>query len=394
MNIFKLIKYFLPKFIVLLLIIGIMIFPNESIKAAKDGILIWINILMPSLLPFIIGANLIVSLKVVDIVGAIINPITKFIFNVSGKSTLVFVISAASGYPVGAKLASDLRLSGDISKFEGQRLTSFCSTSGPLFIIGAVCIGMMNNSSLGYIMLICHYLGALSVGIIFRKFGGEKDFKNSNSTISSIKSIINSPQKDGFFVCFGNAVINGVNTLLAVGGFVIIFSVVFKILTLFNIIEYLSFVLCFLFSRFGLCMDVCCAFISGLFEITIGCNNIANISSISEITKASLCSFIIGFSGLSILAQCCSFIAKTDIKTSIYIFNKFLHGMFACIYTYLLYPLCTKHSVGVSNFTSFYNYVYDNNILNQYFCNFKFFLVIIIFFYASFNFYFLHTNKK
>ena len=76
--------------------------------------------------------------KIVYIISLIINTITQFIFNVSGKSALVFAISAVSGYPVGARLASDLRLNQDISQYEGQRLVSFCSTSGPLFIIGAV----------------------------------------------------------------------------------------------------------------------------------------------------------------------------------------------------------------------------------------------------------------
>ena len=192
MYISKLTKYFFPKLIVIILIIGIVIFPNDSILAAKNGINIWVNILIPSLLPFIIGANLIVSIKVVDIIGALINPITQFIFNVSGKSALVFVISAISGYPVGARLASDLRLNKDISTFEGQRLVSFCSTSGPLFIIGAVAVGMLNNASLGYLMLICHYLGAISVGLIYRNYGKEKRSKHHESIVNNIKNLLNS----------------------------------------------------------------------------------------------------------------------------------------------------------------------------------------------------------
>lgn len=392
MNIYKLTKYFLPKVIVLLLIIGIIIFPNDSIEAAANGIHIWVNILMPSLLPFIIGANLIVSLRVVDIIGAIINPITQLVFNISGKSALVFAISAVSGYPVGARLASDLRLKQDISQYEGQRLVSFCSTSGPLFIIGAVAVGMLKDASLGYVMLICHYLGAITVGLLFRRYGNEKRGRSNITIVNNIKYIINTPEKDGFFISFGNAVISGVNTLLAVGGFVIIFSVVFKILTLFNVIDGISSVVCFLLSFLGITKEVCSAFISGLFEITIGCNNIANIIYIPEAIKASLCSFIIGFSGLSILAQCCSFIAKTDINTNIYIFNKFLHGTFAALYTFLLYPL-SKNYLPVSNFSSIYNSVYNNNVLNHYFYNFKIFLIITVIIYIIFNLYFLYITK-
>lgn len=393
MNIYKLTKYFLPKIIVLLLIIGIIIFPNDSIEAAKNGIHIWVTILMPSLLPFIIGANLIVSLKVVDIIGAIINPITQFIFNVSGKSALVFAISAVSGYPVGARLASDLRINQDISQSEGQRLLSFCSTSGPLFIIGAIAVGMLNNASLGYVMLISHYLGSITIGLIFRGYGKEKRKKSDKTIMNNIKFIINTPEKDGFFIAFGNAVISGINTLLSVGGFVIIFSVVFKILTLFNIINGISSVLCFFFSFLGVTKEVCSAFISGLFEITIGCNNITTITCVSEAIKASLCSFIIGFSGLSILAQCCSFIAKTDIKTNIYIFNKFLHGTFAGIYTFLLYPI-SRNYLPASNFSTIYNTIYNNSILNHYFYNFKIFLIITVILYIIFNLYFLYKTKN
>ena len=393
MNISKLTKYFFPKLIVLILIVGIIIFPNDSILSAKNGINIWINILIPSLLPFIIGANLIVSIKVVDIVGAIINPITKFIFNVSGKSALVFAISAVSGYPVGARLASDLRLNNDISCSEGQRLVSFCSTSGPLFIIGAVAVGMLNNPSLGYLMLICHYLGALTVGLIYRNYGREKIKKTDESIIKNIKSLINSNNEENvFFVSFGNSVISGVNTLLAVGGFVIIFSVVFRILSLLHIIDFISYILCLLFSSFGLTKELCSAFISGLFEITIGCNNISNISYISDPIKASLCSFIIAFSGLSILAQCCSFIAKTDIKTNIYIFNKFLHGIFASLYTFLLYPFI-KTYLPSSNFSNLYNSLYHNNVLDGYFNNFKIFLLITVIIYILFNLYFIYITK-
>ena len=394
MNLSKATKYFFPKFIVLILIIGIVIFPNDSIKAAKGGINIWVNILIPSLLPFIIGANLIVSLKVVDIIGAVINPITRFIFNVSGKSALVFAISAVSGYPVGARLASDLRLENSISQHEGQRLVSFCSTSGPLFIIGAVAVGMLNSSTLGYLMIICHYLGAITVGLIFRNYGKEKRQKDNSTILTNIKNLITSHSKEenGFFVYFGNAVVSGVNTLLAVGGFVIIFSVVFKILSLFHIIDGISYILCFLFSSFGLTKETCSAFISGLFEITIGCNNISHVSCLSQPIKATLCSFIIGFSGLSVLAQCCSFIAKTDIKTNIYILGKFFHGTFAGLYTFLLYPL-VKNNLPVSNFSYVYNTIYNNDIINHYLYNFKLFLLITVVLYIIFNLYFLYKTK-
>lgn len=389
----QIIIFFLPIIIVLTLIVGIIIFPQEAIKSAREGLHIWVNVLIPSLLPFIIGANLVVDLKIVDLIGIIINPITKLIFNVSGKSALVFVISTVSGYPVGAKLAYDLRSNHEISKFEAQRLVSFCSTSGPLFIIGAVSVGMFKDSSLGYLMILCHYLGSISVGILFRNYGKEKVSNSKYNLSTSFKNILNTRYSNntGFFVLFGNAVVNGVNTLLAVGGFVIVFSVVFKILSLFNIISLLASILYIPLSLFGISKELCYAFISGLFEITIGCNNISNVTSASPLIKASLASFLIGFSGLSILAQCCNFLAKTDINTSLYILSKFLHGTFACIFTVLIYPIYSNTNL-VSTFEPTYNIFYNNELWSFYLNNTNIIIPFIILTYLICNF-ILRTDK-
>lgn len=391
----KFFKFFVPSFVVILLILGIVIFPSESINAAKNGFYIWVNTLIPSLLPFIIAANLIVSLKFVDVLGLIVNPITRKLFNVSGKSALVFAISTISGYPVGAKLASELRQKNEISTHEAQRLVSFCSTSGPLFMVGAVSIGMFNNPSLGYLILTCHYLGSLTVGLLFRNYGKESISTKKLNIFSEIDKIISIRNNDGrgFFVLFGDAVFSGINTILSVGGFVIVFSVVFEILSIFNFISFVSSIIYIPLSVLGIEKELCSAFISGLFEITIGCNQVASVSSSSEVLRVSLCSFMIAFSGLSILAQCCSFLAKTDIKTSTYIFAKLLHGVFAFSFTYLLYPITNSQPV-VSTFNTMYTIFYDNAIWDYYISNYKVFLPLLILVYLVATFILLKKSHN
>lgn len=383
----KFLIFLIPSLIVMILIAGIILFPNESITAAKSGFSIWIDTLIPSLLPFIIAANLIVKLKFVDIIGLVVNPLTRKLFNVSGKSSLVFAISTVSGYPVGAKLASELRQNNEISKYEAQRLVSFCSTSGPLFIVGAVAIGMFNNSSIGYLMLFCHYLSALTVGILFKNYGREsiKDTsKNLKSEVTKIVTMRKNENK-GFFVLFGDAVFNGVNTILMVGGFVIVFSVVFKILSIFNVINLVASVIYIPLSSFGFSKELCTSFISGLFEITIGCNQISTVINIPEIIRVSLCSFIIAFSGLSILAQCCSFLSQTDINTTTYIFSKFLHGLFAFIFTFAFYPLINSLPL-FTKLASTTDILTSSSLWIHYINNYHIILPILIFIYICFTF--------
>ena len=300
-NKIRLLYFFFPILVVIIIILGIIKFPNQSIIAAKKGISIWVNVLIPSLLPF---------------------------------------------------------------------------------IIGAVATGMLKNPSLGYLMLLCHYLGSISVGILFRNYGKESLDKNNSSLKSNILNTIDNRYEDkrGFFVLFGNAVFNGINTLLSIGGFVIVFSVVFEIFSLFNIISLISSILCIPLSIFGVTKELCNAFISGLFEMTIGCDKISSVLSASEVLRASLSSFLIGFSGLSILAQCCSFIAKTDINTKSYILSKFLHGTLAGMFTFLLYPLL-KSDLFVSNFDRVHNFIYDTSLWSFYLRNYNIILPMVIIVY-------------
>lgn len=386
-------KFLFPSIIVLSLIIGLILYPQDSISAAQDGLSIWVNVLIPSLLPFIIGASLLVNLKVVDIIGLFINPITQKIFNVSGKGSLVFAMSTFSGYPVGTKLASELREKGELTKYEAQRLVSFCSTSGPLFMIGAVAIGMFNNSNIGYFIALCHYLGSITVGILFRNYGNEKSLSQKLNISNELKRIIKSKinDKDGFYTIFGEAVYSGLNTILMVGGFVIIFSVVFKIFSLLGIISTLANIIYLPLSLFGVSKDLTYAFISGLFEITIGCNNIAAVTDSPLVIKLALSVFVISFSGLSILAQCNNFLAKTDINVHIYTFSKFLHGVFGFIYCLILYPLF-KHNFSMPTF-SIYETIYRSDLWLTYIYHYKVILPILFIIYIVSTLYIVNKEK-
>lgn len=385
----RLIRSVLPGIIVLFFIISIVVFPKESIESARVGMNICINILIPSLLPFLIAANLLINLKIIDILGVFLEKPSRILFNVPGKSSLIFAISILSGYPIGSKLTSNLRQNNEISKIEAQRLSSFCSTSGPLFMVGSVGIGMFNNSKIGYFILLCHYIGALSVGILFRFYNTSSDvthYNNNTSILTRLKNIIfYENEEKGFYSIFGDSVRNGINTILVVCGFVIVFSVLFKILTLLKFIDLVGSVLFVLLHPFNISLDVIQAFISGLFEITIGCNNVSLLSGPSLIFKISLCTFIISFSGISILAQCCNFLSHTDVNIPIYIFSKFLHAVNSFLLCYILYPLF-KNNLDIQTFNnSFYYNIYVDKIFTEIpFNNNLFFIFILIVYILSY----------
>ncbi|KXZ39617.1 sporulation integral membrane protein YlbJ [Alkalithermobacter thermoalcaliphilus JW-YL-7 = DSM 7308] len=380
----KVVASFIPGIIILILLSCIVVFPQDSLDAAYLGLKIWFNTLVPALLPFLIGSGLLIRLKVVDLIGIFLEPITQFVFRVSGKGAFAFVMSIISGYPVGIKIVSELREKNLISKYEGQRLSSFCSTSGPLFVIGAVGIGMFKNPVIGYMILISHYLSALTVGIIFRGYGKKynETYKINWNIKNAVKNLVydNMNCKKGFFCIFGECINDSINTILNVGGFIVVFSVVFRILTITNFIDFITYFFVLILSKFNVSKELIYAFISGLFEITIGCNNIASITDVSLIFKISLCAFLVSFSGISIIAQACSFLNKTDINTYTYILSKFMQGIISFVYIYALYPLF-KYNLDIATFNHEY-YVYNQSMFNTFVGFNKIFFVALMFVYV------------
>src|SRR5690606_150939 len=117
------------------MVILILLFPQRSLNAALDGLSVWLDIVLPALLPFFIVSEIMIGLGLVDFVSVLLNPIMKPLFKCPGSSSFIWVMSITSGYPMGAKLVSSFYQAGKITKEEAQRILSFCSTSGPLFMI-------------------------------------------------------------------------------------------------------------------------------------------------------------------------------------------------------------------------------------------------------------------
>jgi len=331
-------------FVTCFLIIHIIRYPQQSFEAAKTGINTWFYIVFPALLPFFIGSELLIGLGVIEFIGTLLEPIIRPIFKVPGEGSFIFVMSITSGYPVGVKLTTQLRSQNRLTKIEGQRLLSFCSTSGPLFMIGAVAVGMFHNPQLGFVLSIAHYLSALTTGMIFRFYGFDQkiSLRQNFSTKYMGKALHKMFQTFKNSTNFSNllsaSVKHSVETLLFLGGFIILFSVIIEILSSIGLIDFIASSISMPFSFLGIHPDAFRAMVSGALEITIGCKILSETPSISFVQQAVLSSMIISWSGFSIHAQAAGFISKTDLSIGIYIFSKLLHSILSAIWALLVIP--------------------------------------------------------
>lgn len=326
--------------LVILFVASVVIYPAESFSAAFEGLNTWFNVVCPSLLPFFIGSDLLINLGIVGFIGSLLEPVMRPVFNVPGCGSFPLVMSITSGYPVGPKVVVELYKNRSCTKTEAQRMLSFCSTSGPLFMIGAVAVGMLHFKESGTIIALSNYLGAIAVGLIFRFY---KVHEKSPSYISSrsmkrtIKGLIDSFKKDNkpFGLLLGSAVKNSIDTLLLIGGLIVLFSVIIKLLTLSGFINVFSKLLCLVLKPIGVSGSIITPASSGLFEITIGSKMVSSSNALMT-QKIVAISGIIAWSGLSVHAQVASIMSMTDLSFGTYIISKVFHSLFTFIFASML----------------------------------------------------------
>ncbi|MDP4094584.1 MAG: sporulation integral membrane protein YlbJ, partial [Bacillota bacterium] len=314
-------------------ILLLVIFSKTAVNSASKGIKLWLDIAFPSLFPFFVGVEILNNTGLIKVIGVLLEPVMRPLFNLPGCSSFPFAMGLTSGYPVGAKITASMREKEMLSKTEAERLIAFSNNSGPLFIVGAVSVGMYNMPELGPVLLLCHIAACICVGISFRFYGRKDGFRQKAVDISvwkkfkyELKELRKRP-RNNLGTLLGDAVRNSVMTILAIGGFIILFSVIINLLVDSGFIDMISGFFSSILSPFGVNPDVINSSLCGFFEITTGTSMASKAAGAALIQQLTVTSFIIGWAGLSVHSQVYSIVSKTDISMKPYLLGKFLQGV-------------------------------------------------------------------
>ena len=321
-------KYFFTM-LFLLFTITLIIFSASNLDAARNGLTLWANSVVPTLLPFFIATELLCKTNFIQILGKYLNKFIKPIFNLPGESVIAIIMGIISGYPVGAKVVCNLYEKKICSKAEAERLIAFTNNSGPIFILGSVGVSLLGNAKIGQLLLISHILSSLIVGFIFRFWKQNQvnlTFRNYNSENTELVRVSNLGE------ILGDAIKKSIFTVLSIGGFIVLFSVIISILTSSQILVIIANSLEF----FGIPYEFSLGFLTGIIELTNGLQATSLFYTSMPTSCILLCSFLLGFGGLSVLLQVFSVISKSKISIKSYFYGKLLHGTISVILTFLL----------------------------------------------------------
>jgi len=319
---FKKYKFQILLTIFILLISAFFILNSyKYIQVTIEGILVYGTKVLPTLLPFVFVTKVLSNFDFIYSVCNKFSGVSKFLFNTKSISCYIFFMSIISGYPIGAKLTSEFYEKNLIDSTDAQKILSFCSTSGPLFIIGSVGVGFFHNALLGITIFVIHVVSSIINGLLYRNY-------NKKQINVLIKENENNKTIKEFSLqeCMYSSIVS----VLIVGGFIIIFYVLIQILLDYNLLY--PFIR--LFELLGLENTLSTGLIAGLIEITKG----VSILSMSQNVQLSfiIASFLISFSGLSVLMQATTFLDKTKINKKLYYFQKFTHALISLILSILI----------------------------------------------------------
>lgn len=299
--------------------------PQETVVAAREGLLLWFNQVLPSLLPFMIGINILIGTGFAQLLGALLSGITAPLFHVPGAGGFALITGLTSGYPMGAKVIAQLRTENQITQTEAQRLIGFCNNAGPLFIVGVAGTGLFGSASAGYCLWASHVSAALVMGFLLRFYKRKEHTHKPDSrhkkTALDVFFSYRQTHDCAMGSVLGESVKNATEAVVIIGGYIIFFSVLTRGL-----------------SYMIMGPDLFKGIFSGILEVTNGVKLLVSDTDTPVMTRLACASGVIAFGGFSIHAQTIHFIRHTDINVGLYILTKMAHAMIAVFICIFIFP--------------------------------------------------------
>lgn len=299
-------------------VIGIIIliffgYPQVVSTSAKEGLLLWFQVVLPALLPFLILSSVILGLGIDSSISRLAAPLLTRLFGISRAGCYPVVIGMLSGYPLGAATVGEMLRRERISTEEAQYILHFCNNASPMFLlqfIGANCLGFRQP----LLVLGIIYLSAWTNTLVERFF-------HRPAAAPKSMPVCQIQEKPSLIRLLDESILYGFTVLAKVGGYIILFSILAGVLE----------------QVLPVPISVC-AVMTGILEITTGADQIVHMA-VPEEWRMILLLGCSAFGGFSSVAQSASVLAGTELSIRKYICAKVRQAVIAAGYMALFVSL-------------------------------------------------------
>lgn len=145
---------------------ALLIFPAQAAQGARNGVDYSLNILIPSLYPFMVLSVFVVKSGLSARLGKVLEKPTQALFHLPGSAAASVLMSIIGGFPAGARSAAALCEAGILTDAQAEHMMCFCVNAGPSFVITAVGVGFLQNAEAGIILFVSQLVSFLAIGIL------------------------------------------------------------------------------------------------------------------------------------------------------------------------------------------------------------------------------------
>ena len=205
---------------VLVLFLAMLFSPKAVFEGAESGLLLWFQVVFPTLFPFMLVSGLMLSGGGLVVISRIFGRLFSTLFATSPNGSFAVIAGFLCGYPMGAKVSADLVRSGRISRDEGAYLLSFCNNTSPIFIMNFIVWKTFDREELMIPTLLILIGVPAFLSLFFRRFylKGRKKFPDLSDKKKNNVKLLN-------FEMLDSCLADSFESIVKVGLYIIFFSI-------------------------------------------------------------------------------------------------------------------------------------------------------------------------
>lgn len=309
---------------------ALLIFPAQAAQGAKNGVDYSLNILVPSLYPFMVLSVFVVKSGLAEKIGTVLERPTQALFRLPGGAAASVLMSAIGGFPSGARSTAALYEAGIVTRAQAERMMCFCVNAGPSFVITAVGVGFLQNAQAGAILFASQITSFLIMGILSGIFSGTKEEARSRQKkkppVGTAQALIESASDAAY-------------STLMMCCLVILFAAMINLLRMAVKAPKLSVVL------------------SALLEVTGGCADLSRFGA-----PLWVIAFAIGWSGVCVHFQVLSCLGGLQIRKMRFVLCRLLQGAISAAVCFGLTVLFPQSAETFSSFSGPVYGIFSNSV--------------------------------
>ncbi|UPK46176.1 nucleoside recognition domain-containing protein [Paenibacillus pabuli] len=346
----------------LLLVVAVVVSPKDAFDASIQGLDIWWKVIFPAMLPFLMLSQMLTAFGFTHAFGVLVGPLMQRWFRLPGKAGLAIAVGMCGGFPAGADTASRLVQDQQITAKQAGMVAAAAHFANPLMIILVIGAAFLHQPAAGYFLLIVHWVSGWIANMIGVRLLPTKS-KSTRIAISSAdlerNKVVSEPKKltsashaaslkkrslwsqmmlaareaqerdgRGFGKLLGDTVSQAVQTLMMTGGYMIVFAVFVRLLTLY------------------ITPGTSVAFWPSLLELHLGTYHLSQ-SSLTPVLLISLLAAVLGWGGLSSHLQISAVLKAAGLTTTSMLYFagiRILHALVAFFISLLLWLPFSRYS--------------------------------------------------